>query len=156
MFRDVTRYIRTCDKCQRTKVEQGSPAGLMGRRVIDGPWTTIAANIIGPLPRSKSGFQYLLVIQDLFTKWIECRALRAATGPKIREALENLILSRWGTPKVLLTDNGTEFINNVMKSFTDDNQIKHIMTAIPPAGQSCGTSQSYPKNDDDCVYRERP
>jgi transposase InsO family protein len=128
MFRDVAKYIQTCDKCQRTKVEQGSPAGLMGRRIVEGPWTTIAADIVGPLPRSKSGFQYLLVIQDLFTKWIECRALRAATGPKIREALEDLILSRWGTPKILLTDNGTEFINKVMKSFADNNQITHTTT----------------------------
>jgi len=93
IFREVTRYIRSCDKCQRTKVEQGSPVGLMGRRVVEGPWTAVAADIVGPLPRSKAGLQYLLVIQDLFTKWIECRALRSATGPKIKESLEDLILS---------------------------------------------------------------
>jgi len=68
LFRDVANYIRTCDICQRTKVEQASPAGLMGRRIADGPWTVIAADIIGPLPRSKAGFQYILVVQDLFTK----------------------------------------------------------------------------------------
>jgi len=61
----------------------------MGRRIADGPWTVIAADVIGPLPRSKAGFQYILVIQDLFTKWVECRALRSATAIKIREALTN-------------------------------------------------------------------
>jgi hypothetical protein len=130
MFCEVTKYIRVCDTCQRTKVEQISSAGLMGRRVVEGPWTAIAADIIGPLPRSKSGFSYLLVIQDLFTKWVECRALRAATGPKIKEALEELVISRWGTPKILLTDNGTEFINKIMKNFAEENQITH--TTTPP------------------------
>jgi len=31
----VTNYIRTCDACQRAKVEQASPADLMGRRIAD-------------------------------------------------------------------------------------------------------------------------
>jgi len=52
LFRDVTDYIWTCDACQRTKVEQANPADLMGRRIADGPWTVIAADIIRP-PRSK-------------------------------------------------------------------------------------------------------
>ena len=130
MFRDVTKYIRACDICQRTKVEQASPAGLMGRRIVEGPWVVVAADIVGPLPRSKAGFQYLLVIQDLFTKWVECKALRAATGPKIREALEELVISRWGTPKVLLTDNGTEFVNRIIREFAEENRITH--TTVPP------------------------
>ncbi|KMQ86252.1 reverse ribonuclease integrase, partial [Lasius niger] len=110
MFRDVVSHVKKCGTCQLTKVEQANPAGLMGRRIAEAPWTIVAADIMGPLPRSKSGFQYLLVIQDLFTKWIECKTLRSATGPKIRQALEDLIISRWGTPKFLLTDNGTEFV----------------------------------------------
>ena len=99
MFRDVARYIRVCDICQRTKVEQASPVGLMGQRIAEAPWTVIAADIMGPFPRSKSGFAYVLVIQDLFTKWIECRALRAANGKLISEALEDLVISRWDTPR---------------------------------------------------------
>jgi len=130
LFRDVTKYIKTCDICQRTKVEQASPAGLMGRRIADGPWTIIAADVIGPLPRSKAGFQYILVIQDLFTKWVECRALRSATAVKIRETLDDLVISRWGTPKFILTDNGTEFVNRIIKSFAEENQITH--TTVPP------------------------
>lgn len=113
-----------------TKVEQTNPARLMSRRIAEAPWTVVAADIMGPLPRSKSGFQYLLVIQDLFTKWIQCKTLRSATGPKIREALEDLIISRWGTPKWLLTDNGTEFVNHAIKEYADINKINH--TTVPP------------------------
>lgn len=57
---------------------------------------------------------YLLVIEDLFTKWIECQPFRRAVGPKIAESLEELIFSRWGAPKVLVTDNGTAFANRVI------------------------------------------
>lgn len=112
MMRDVIRHVRHCETCQRVKSEQLPPIGMMGRRIVDEPWSVVAADIMGPLPRSHSGFCYVLVIQDLFTKWVECCALRKANGKRIGEALEDLVFSRWGTPQVLLTDNGTEFANN--------------------------------------------
>lgn len=92
MFKDVAEYARRCDIYQRTKVEQAAPAGLMGRRTVENPWTIVASDIMGPFPRSKNGYEYLLVIysQDLFTKWIECCPLRKATGRKIRELLDEL------------------------------------------------------------------
>lgn len=123
MFRDVAKYVRQCDTCQRTKVEQAPPVGLMGRRVVEGLWTVIAADIMGPFPKSKSGFAYVLVVQDLFTKWVECFPLRAANGKKICEALEEVV-SRWGTPKFLLTDNGTEFANRTLQSFAEEHRIR--------------------------------
>jgi hypothetical protein len=130
MFRDVARYVKHCDTCQRAKVEQDVPAGLMGRRVIEAPWTVVAADIMGPLPVSKTGHAYLLVMQDLFTKWIECCPLRKATGKKICEAIEELVIFRWGAPRVLLTDNGTEFINRDLRELTGRYGIHH--TTVPP------------------------
>lgn len=59
MFRTTAEYVKRCDICQRTKeVEQAGSAGLMGHRVIEGPWTVIAADITGPFPKSKSGFAF--------------------------------------------------------------------------------------------------
>lgn len=101
----------------------------MGRRVVEGSWTVIAADIMGPFPKSKVSFAYILVVQDLFTKWIECFALRAANGKNICDALEEVVL-RWGTPKFLLTDNGTEFINRTLQAFATERGITH--TTVPP------------------------
>ena len=66
-YRDVNKYVNSCATCQMCKVEQKVSVGLMGHRVVEEPWTVVAADIMGPLPSSKSGFQYILVIQDLFT-----------------------------------------------------------------------------------------
>ncbi|XP_029679749.1 uncharacterized protein K02A2.6-like [Formica exsecta] len=129
MFQDAAKYVRQCDVCQRTKVEQANPAGLMGHRVVERPWTIVAADIMGPFPKSKAGFAYVLVVQDLFTKWMECFALRAANGKKICEALREVI-SRWGTPRFLLTDNGTEYANQTLRAFSEKHGITH--TTIPP------------------------
>lgn len=58
---------------------------------VERPWKIVAADVIGPLPRNKAGHCYLLVIQDLFTKWIKVNAMRTATGKLIREAVQDFI-----------------------------------------------------------------
>jgi len=102
----------------------------MGQRTVETPWTVVAADIMGPFPPSKNGNAYILVIQDLFTKWIECSPLRKATGKKIRELLDELVVNRWGALRILLTDNGTEFINRELQAFAGKYGIIH--TTVPP------------------------
>lgn len=72
MFHDVVQFVRTCSPCQKCKVKQARPAGMMGQQVVEQPWTVVAGDIMGPFPKSKAGYKYILVFQDLFTKWIEC------------------------------------------------------------------------------------
>lgn len=129
-FVDVQNYVRKCEVCQMCKVEQKAPPGLMGNRVVEEPWSVVATDIMGPFPRSKAGFLYVLVMQDLFTKWVECVPLRSATGKKIKESFQELIINRWGTPQVLHTDNGTKIINSIVRLLTAEFNIVH--TTSPP------------------------
>ena len=69
--------------CQRFKVEQRAPAGLMGRRVVERPWQVVAGNIIGPLPRTSKGFEYIVVFQDLFSRWAEASLIRKANAKAV-------------------------------------------------------------------------
>ena len=71
----------------------------MGQRIVEQPWLVMAADIMGPLPRSKAGYQYILVLQDLFTKWVEVVPLRAATGRKVTESYRGHLINRWGHHK---------------------------------------------------------
>lgn len=116
LFREISNFVSRCDICQRTKSDSAKPRGFMGRRIVQEPWAVIAADIMGPLPRSRTGRAYLLVIQDQMTKYVELAPLRVATGRAIRERLEDLIVFRHGAPRILITDNGTEFVNKEIKS----------------------------------------
>ena len=130
LFRDVAHYVRSCDRCQRTKVDQSLlPGVIAGRRVMQ-PWTVVAADIMGALPKSRSQFEYLLVVQDLFTRWIECVPLRRATGQKIVEAFNEVVINRWGTPRYLVTDNGKEFVNTSIDKLAENTGLRH--SRIPP------------------------
>ena len=49
-FKDVVDYVRRCDVCQTCKVEQRTPTGMMGERIVEQSWIVVAADIMGPLP----------------------------------------------------------------------------------------------------------
>ena len=71
MYSEKLIYVKKCDTCQRIKPKIHKQVGLLGKRIIEEPWTVVAADIVGPLPRSKSRNQYMLVFVDMFTKWME-------------------------------------------------------------------------------------
>ena len=65
-------------------------------------------DIIGPLPQTFTGKQYVLVISDYETRYTEVHALRNVTAISVAEKLVNLI-SRHREPKDVLADQGTNF-----------------------------------------------
>jgi len=68
MFREIARYVRGCEVCQRHKVAQLRPAGTLHATAVRRPWEHVTLDQVGPLPRSKKGHTWLLNIQDRFTK----------------------------------------------------------------------------------------
>ena len=122
--------MKNCLICQQSKVDQRPPAGFMGHRILDRPWQTVAGDITGPFIRSKNGYEYILVFQDLFTRWVECIPLRKANGMVILKALKERIVLKFGTPEVFLTDNGTEFKNKLIDEYLKAAGIHHMLT--PP------------------------
>ena len=67
MGKDVVSYCTHCFKCQVSKAPPSKPARL--QPVISSkPWELIAVDIL-KVPRSAEGNQYLLVVQDYFSKW---------------------------------------------------------------------------------------
>ena len=130
MNQDVVRYVRACKKCQQYKFDQNKAAGNMSQPNVRDAWETVSTDIVGPLPRSKKGNAYLVAFQDRLTKFVECRALRRATGATITQALRELVINRYGCPKAIMTDNGTEFNNKQFKGELETLGIQHYLT--PP------------------------
>ena len=129
VYHDVVAYVRACELCQRFKVSQSGAQGLMSSRIVEQPWTVVAADLM-EFPPSKARNKYLIVFQDLFTRWVEVKAVRKANGKTVVRAFEELVLFRWETPRYLLTDNGREFANKWLNGVLDEYGVKHITT--PP------------------------
>ena len=64
------------------------------------------------LPRSIDGYEHVLVVIDLFSKFIWTAALRNKKPETVVKKMEKIFL-RCGVPVVLQSDNGSEFIGTV-------------------------------------------
>lgn len=87
---DVIQFIRNCSKCSAYKPEQRAPVGLMASHPkATKPWVIISMDLMGPLPHTKRGTQYILVVTDYFSKFSLTFALKKSTTSKIIRILED-------------------------------------------------------------------
>ena len=71
------------------------------------PFERVAMDIIGPLPRSRSGNRYVLVMCDYGTRYPEAVPLKSIEAEKIAEELLAI-------PKEILTDQGSNFTSQLL------------------------------------------
>jgi transposase InsO family protein len=74
----------------------------------------VAMDILGPLPLSRKGNKYVLVISDLFTKWTESVALPNQEAKTVAEAFVNNFVCKFGVPLQLFTDQGSNFESRLL------------------------------------------
>lgn len=117
MYRDISRYVRRCDICQRYKVSQQKKAGEMHFTPVSQPWEIVTSDFMGPFPRSSKGNTMLLVFHDKLTKWTELIPLHAATTPALINAFRKNVLSRFGWPQTIITDNGKQYTSKAFQEF---------------------------------------
>lgn len=75
----------------------------------------VALDIMGPLPLSDKGNRYLLVIEDYFTKWTEAVPLPDQEAITVANALIESVITKFGVPRELHSDQGSNFESNVFK-----------------------------------------
>ena len=123
MKRDVEKYVKSCDNCQR----RNNPRGLHELHPIEvkEPFHMIGIDVIGPLPRTEEGNKYIVVAIDFFTKWPEAKAIKEANAKEISKFVYEEIICRHGCPKKILTDNGSEFNNQLTKNLIEKFNVQH-------------------------------
>ena len=81
------------------------------------------------LDRSSGGYQYLLVVTDLFAKFTQVYARRNKEGKTAAERFYNDFILKFSIPGKILHDQGKEFDNNLFKHLAQFCNIKRIRTS---------------------------
>jgi len=113
---DITRFIKNCDTCQRTKVVRHAPYGLLqSSEAPDRPWKSIAMDFITDLPKSE-GYDTILVVIDRLTKmshFIPCS--KDLDAWQFANLFMKEIVRLHGLPHDIITDRGTLFTADLRK-----------------------------------------
>ena len=136
LYKDVEDYCRSCKICQKSSHQRGPQAPLIPLPVLSEPFKRIAMDIIGPLPRSRSGKRYVLVICDCATRYSEAIPLHSTDASHIAEELMG-VFARVGIPSEILTDQGNNFTSRLLTELYQMLHIHRIRT-IPYHPQTDG------------------
>ena len=118
MRRPVTKFIRQCYACSKAKSSRLPPVPASSHNPT-GPRETFCSDLMGPYPAGKKYNKYLLVFIDLFSKFVEMFPLRTATAENLVDKTWQLIC-RWGTPRSLIVDNGSQYASKKFHDFCLD------------------------------------
>ncbi|GJV64288.1 reverse transcriptase domain-containing protein [Tanacetum coccineum] len=99
---------------------------------IMSPWPFYqwGLDILGPLSEGPSKLKFIIVAIDYFTKRIEAKPLTKTTGKEVKNFVWQNIICRFGPPRVIVMDNGTQLVNGPFKSWCEKWKIKQMNTAV--------------------------
>ena len=83
----VRQFLRQCDVCQKAEEHKPKLAVPMFTTSTYDPMERLNIDTIGPLPADDNGNQYILVVIDTFTRWIELYALKTLEATEAARAL---------------------------------------------------------------------
>ena len=146
LFSDVFQQVRSCVECQKFAGKQKLQSLPLKPISVDGPFQQWGLDFIGEIhPPSSGQHKWILTATDFFTKWVEAIPTRRATEQVIITFIQENILSRFGCPRKLLTDNAPAFKSKRMVEFCHENNIS-LKQSTPYYPQGNGLAESSNKN----------
>ena len=127
--------MKKCNKCQRfTDIPRAPPVELT---TMTSPWpfAVWGIDLIESLPVGKGGVKYAIVVVDYFMNWTEAEPLASIIAKKSLDFVIKNIVCRYGLPRKIVSDNGTQFESDEFTSFCEKNGIiKSVSSVARPQG----------------------
>ena len=94
---DIKSLCTSCPQCQKAARNDHSTAPLVPLPVITVPFSRLAFDVVGPLPRTRSGFKYVLTCMCYASKYPEAIPLKRVDAQSVAEGMVE-VYSRTGLP----------------------------------------------------------
>ena len=112
---DVSLYIQRCDICAADKKPVKTPRAPMGSLRVGTPGDCVATDYLGTFPVTGRGHRYILLFTDHFTKNVEIIPVSDMTAEVCATKLLNEVISRWGCPLAIHSDQGRTFESKIFR-----------------------------------------
>lgn len=139
IHKDVSKFCKECHVCQLAgkpnRMEK--PVPLRPILAVQEPFTRVVIDCMGPLPRTKSGKEYLLTLMCMTTRYPEAIPVRNIKSKTIVPLIVNYF-SKFGMPKEIQSDQGTNFMSKAFSQAMSTLGVKHyVSSAYHPQSQGC-------------------
>ena len=124
LFKDSHVFCTQCPHCQMlgsiSKRNAMPQTPILTIEIFD-CW---GIDFMGPFPSSNQ-FEYILLAVEYVSKWVEAIPTRRNDHRTVISFLKENILSRFGTPKALISDQGKHFCNKPFESLMKKYGVNH-------------------------------
>jgi len=127
-LRNAHMYCQSCDRCQQLgKISQRNEMSLNPILVVE-IFDIWGIDFMGLFSMSH-GYQYILVIVDYVSKWIEIVACKSNDHKVVANFLKEIVFYHFGFPRAIISDRGKHFCNCIFEVLLKKYYINH---RIPP------------------------
>ena len=119
----VENTVRACFACQVTNVEPKHMESLKMSSMPETPWQNLSMDFCGPI----STGEYLLVIIDEHSRYTVVEIVPSVSANTVIPIvlLVDKVLSTFGMPDVIKTDNGSPFNSIAFETYAENSGFKH-------------------------------
>ena len=128
-MKDAKEYVRKCDACQRYARNDLRMEMFLHISLPLFPFEKWEIDYVGEVhPHSSKGMAYIVVATEYLTKWAEAKTVKTNTAAHAATFMYENIISRFGCPKIPISDRGTHFLNEMFQELTARFKIDHMKT----------------------------
>ena len=131
---DVQEFIRKCPICYNLKDPNAlaSKAPIRPHKTPPRPNYRVHADLVGPL-HSVTEHKYSLTLVDALTRWTVLVPIKTKEAAEVAEAIINHWILKIGAIEYLVSDNGGEFVNEIVTNIAKYMEMKlHTTAAYSP------------------------
>ncbi|GFW05027.1 uncharacterized protein K02A2.6 [Trichonephila clavipes] len=132
---DIEEAAKNCVDCARYKADPPK-SKVHYWEYPSMPWERIHVDFAGPIFET-----HVFLIVDAHSKWLEVYPMKVTTTKKTIECLRDSF-ARFGLPRVLVSDNGSQFTSYEFQRFMHKNGVRH-KTSAPFKPSSNGQAERY-------------
>jgi len=113
MVMDIYNTITKCTTCAKNRMSLRRHTSPLTLFPDTEPLTDLSVDIFGPIPATKAGDPFILVITDRFSKLTKCVALRRITAISVASTIIDAWVACYGPPERILSDQGPQFMSKI-------------------------------------------
>lgn len=128
MMSQVRQAVQNCETCQIAKSGGTHPIGSKLRLYTGRPWQKVAVNLVGPMPMTLGGNNWLLILTDHFTRWQDAIAISNGTAPIVATTSDERVFCYFGLPEQIHTYQCAQFESWLMEELCRLLKVEHTHT----------------------------
>lgn len=128
MSKDISEFVSKCIICQKNKSKKSTKMPMMITKISEEVFDKIYIDIVGPLPITYGGNRYILTIIDDLSRFFDAYAIPNAEANTVAKIFCEEFICRYRIPKVVVSDQGSNFMSQVFKKCCKFLNIKKLET----------------------------